>query len=179
VGAVGTPVAKLIANMSRNFPCGRTCRRRSGRSFGRHPERRRLYGYRIEHGINYGLVHVWPEAAAPCGRAQVTIVTDVDSQKLIDMFVNRRGSTARHIERRRRTDLCDDLRIVLFLRTARKPTNVLANLGAVFSRLCGPDRDLRQDGIENINSDFATFIRTIVIVIVTAGILAGLASFSL
>jgi transporter family protein len=42
-----------------------------------------------------------------------------------------------------------------------------AALTAIFAKI----------GIENINSDFATFIRTIVIVIVTAGILAGLGEF--
>ncbi len=42
-----------------------------------------------------------------------------------------------------------------------------AALTAIFAKI----------GIENINSDFATFIRTIVILFVTAGILAALGEF--
>jgi purine nucleosidase len=42
----------------------------------------------VEHGINYGLVHVWPEDYRPhAGERKVTIVTDVDSTKFTDMFV--------------------------------------------------------------------------------------------
>ncbi len=42
----------------------------------------------IEHGINYGLAHVWPEAYRPhAGERKVTIVTDVDSKKFTDLFV--------------------------------------------------------------------------------------------
>ena len=42
----------------------------------------------VTHGINYGLAHVWPEDYRPhAGERKVTVVTDVDSGRLIDMFV--------------------------------------------------------------------------------------------
>ena len=53
----------------------------------------------------------------------------------------------------------------------------LAVLGAAFGGICGADGDLCQVGIENINSDFATFIRTIVILMALGGILAATGQF--
>lgn len=45
-------------------------------------------------GIDYGLAHVWPEAYRPhAGERKVTIMTDVDSGKLTDMFVKSAGFT--------------------------------------------------------------------------------------
>ena len=53
----------------------------------------------------------------------------------------------------------------------------LANLGIARSQFCGIDGDLCQVGVENVNADFATFIRTIVILLALAAILFGLGEF--
>jgi purine nucleosidase len=89
VGAVGTPVAKLIAKYVHKFPLWDEL----AAAYVVDPSvaAKSIDGYmdvEIEHGINYGLAHVWPEAYRPhAGERKVTIVTDVDSGKLTDMFV--------------------------------------------------------------------------------------------
>jgi inosine-uridine nucleoside N-ribohydrolase len=93
VGAVGTPVAKLIAKYVEKVPLWDELA--AAVVVDPSVATQSVDGYmdiEIEHGINYGLVHVWPEASRPhAGERKVTIVTDVDSQKLIDMFVNSAG----------------------------------------------------------------------------------------
>ncbi|GJE54857.1 hypothetical protein EKPJFOCH_1342 [Methylobacterium thuringiense] len=49
----------------------------------------------------------------------------------------------------------------------------LAILGAALGRLRSADRGVRQVGIANVNSDFATFIRTVVILCTLGAILLG------
>jgi len=89
VNAVGTPVAKLIGKYAEKFPLWDEL----AAAFVVDPSvaTKTVDGYmdiEIEHGINYGLTHVWPEAYRPhAGERKVTIVTDVDSKKLADMFV--------------------------------------------------------------------------------------------
>jgi len=89
VAAVGTPIAKLIAKYVEKFPLWDEL----AAAFVVDPTvvTKTVDGYMdidIEHGINYGLTHVWPEAYRPhAGERKVTIVTDVDSKKLTDMFV--------------------------------------------------------------------------------------------
>jgi inosine-uridine nucleoside N-ribohydrolase len=89
VAAVGTPVATLIAKYVEKFPLWDEL----AAAYVVDPTvaTQTAEGYmdiEIEHGINYGLAHVWPEDYRPhAGERKVTIVTDVDSQKLIDMFV--------------------------------------------------------------------------------------------
>ncbi len=60
------------------------------------------------------------------------------------------------------------------MRSALLHWQVWAILSAAFAALTAI---FAKVGIENVNSDFATFIRTIVILIVTAGILVGLDEF--
>ena len=90
IGAIGTPVAKLIAKYAEKFPLWDEL----AAAFVVDPSvvTKSVDGYmdiEIEHGINYGLTHVWPEDYRPhAGERKVTIVTDIDSKKLTDMFVN-------------------------------------------------------------------------------------------
>ncbi len=49
----------------------------------------------------------------------------------------------------------------------------LAVVGDAFGHLCGSNCDLRQVGIESINSDFATFFRAAVILLALSAILMG------
>jgi inosine-uridine nucleoside N-ribohydrolase len=89
IGAVGTPVAKLIAKYVEKLPLWDEL----AATYAVDPSvaTQTVDGYMdidIEHGINYGLTHVWPEAYRPhAGERRVTIVTDVDSKKLTDMLV--------------------------------------------------------------------------------------------
>jgi hypothetical protein len=55
---------------------------------------------------------------------------------------------------------------------------ILAGLGFAFRRVRRADGDFAKVGVENGNSDLATFLRTIVILCVLAGILTVLGSFS-
>ena len=50
---------------------------------------------------------------------------------------------------------------------------ILAIVGAAFGRLYGSNCDLRQVGIESINSDFATFFRAAVTLLALSAILMG------
>ena len=54
----------------------------------------------------------------------------------------------------------------------------MANLGGAVGGICSPDRDLRKVGVEDINPDLATFIRTIVVLISFALILFATGQFS-
>ena len=93
VAAVGTPVAKLIAKYVEKFPMWDEL----AAAYVVDPSvaTKTVDGYmdiEIEHGINYGLAHVWPENYRPhAGERKVTVVTDVDSEKLRDMFVKAAG----------------------------------------------------------------------------------------
>jgi inosine-uridine nucleoside N-ribohydrolase len=95
IAAIATPVAKLIAKYAEKFPLWDEL----AAAFVVDPSvaTQTVDGYmdiEIEHGINYGLTHVWPEAYRPhAGERKVTIVTDVDSKKLTDMFVKSTGFT--------------------------------------------------------------------------------------
>jgi transporter family protein len=53
----------------------------------------------------------------------------------------------------------------------------MAILGAAFGGFRGPDGDYRQVGVENINSDFATLMRTVVILAITGGIVLATGQF--
>jgi transporter family protein len=53
----------------------------------------------------------------------------------------------------------------------------MAILGAAFGGFRGPDSDYRQVGVENINSDFATLMRTVVILAITGGIVLATGQF--
>jgi inosine-uridine nucleoside N-ribohydrolase len=89
VSAVGTPISALIAKYIEKLPLWDELA--SAIVVDPTVATKSIDGYmdiEIEHGINYGLVHVWPEAYRPhAGERKVTIVTDVDSPKFTDMFV--------------------------------------------------------------------------------------------
>jgi uncharacterized membrane protein len=98
----------------------------------------------------------------------------------------RRGGNGRSLSTGIGHDLgCRHVRRVVFrppTRLSRKncreiASYVLAVLGASVGGLRGSDGDLRKIGVENVNSDFATFIRTIVILTVLGGILAATREF--
>jgi purine nucleosidase len=93
VGAAGTPVARLIARYVHKFPLWDELT--AAYVVDPSVATKSIDGYmdiEIEHGIDYGLAHVWPEAYRPhAGERKVTIVTDVDSAKLTDMFVKAAG----------------------------------------------------------------------------------------
>jgi hypothetical protein len=41
-----------------------------------------------DHGLYYGVTHVWPDATAPrLGEQKVHIVTAIDTQRFLDAFV--------------------------------------------------------------------------------------------
>jgi inosine-uridine nucleoside N-ribohydrolase len=89
IGAVGTPVAKLIAKYIEKFPLWDELA--AAVVVDPSVVTKTVDGYmdiEIEHGINYGLAHVWSEGLRPhAGERKVTVVTDVDSAKLIQMFI--------------------------------------------------------------------------------------------
>jgi inosine-uridine nucleoside N-ribohydrolase len=89
VAAVGTPVATLIAKYVEKFPLWDELA--AAVVVDPSIATRTVDGYmdiEIEHGINYGLAHVWSEGLRPhAGERKVTIVTDVDSPRLTDLFV--------------------------------------------------------------------------------------------
>ncbi len=89
IAAVGTPIARLIAKYVEKFPLWDELA--AAYVVDSSVATKTVDGYmdiEIEHGINYGLAHVWPEDYRPhAGERKVTIVTDVDSAKLRDMFV--------------------------------------------------------------------------------------------
>jgi inosine-uridine nucleoside N-ribohydrolase len=93
VAAVDTPIAKLIAKYVHKFPMWDEL----AAAYVADPSvaTRTVEGYmdvEIEHGMNYGLAHVWSEDFRPhAGERKVTIVTDVDSDKLREMFVKAAG----------------------------------------------------------------------------------------
>ncbi len=89
IAAVNTPIARLIAKYVEKFPLWDELA--AAVIVDPSIMTKTTDGYmdiEIEHGINYGLAHVWPEAFRPhAGERKVTIVTDVDSTKLRDMLV--------------------------------------------------------------------------------------------
>jgi len=93
VAAVDTPIARLIAQYVHKFPMWDEL----AAAYVADPSvaTRTVEGYmdvEIEHGMNYGLAHVWSEDFRPhAGERKVTIVTDVDSEKLRDMYVKAAG----------------------------------------------------------------------------------------
>ncbi len=89
IAAAGTPVSRLIAKYIEKFPLWDELAAGVIVDPGLMTRSADAYmDVEIEHGINYGLVHVWTEALRPhAGERKVTIVTDVDSDKLRDMFV--------------------------------------------------------------------------------------------
>jgi inosine-uridine nucleoside N-ribohydrolase len=93
VAAVNTPIAKLIAQYVHKFPMWDEL----AAAYVADPTiaTRTVEGYmdvEIEHGMNYGQAHVWADDFRPhAGERKVTIVTDVDSGKLREMFVKAAG----------------------------------------------------------------------------------------
>ncbi len=89
VGAVDSPVARMIAKYIEKLPLWDELA--AAVIVDPSIATATVDGYmdvEIEHGINYGLTHVWPEAYRPhAGERVVTIVTDVDSGKLTEMFL--------------------------------------------------------------------------------------------
>jgi len=93
VAAVNTPIARLIAKYVKPFPMWDEL----AAAYVADPSvaTRTVEGYmdvEIEHGMNYGLAHVWADAFRPhAGERRITIVTEVDSAKLADMYVKAAG----------------------------------------------------------------------------------------
>jgi inosine-uridine nucleoside N-ribohydrolase len=89
IGAVGAPVAKLIAKYIEKFPLWDELA--AAVIVDPSIVTKSVDGYmdiEVEHGIDYGLAHVWSDGLRPhAGERKVTVVTDVDSAKLQDMFV--------------------------------------------------------------------------------------------
>jgi inosine-uridine nucleoside N-ribohydrolase len=75
IGAVGTPVATLIAKYVKKFPLWDELT--AAYAVDSSVATQTVDGYmdvEIEHGINYGLAHIWPEANRPhAGERKVTI----------------------------------------------------------------------------------------------------------
>ena len=93
VAAVKTPIAGLIAKYVHQFPMWDEL----AAAYVADPSvaTRTVEGYmdvEIERGMGYGQAHVWSDDFRPhAGERKVTIVTDVDSAKLRDMFVKAAG----------------------------------------------------------------------------------------
>jgi inosine-uridine nucleoside N-ribohydrolase len=89
IAAVGTPISAMIAKYVEKLPMWDELA--AAVIVDPSIATETVDGYmdvEIEHGINYGLAHIWPEAYRPhAGERQVTIVTDVNSGKLTDMFL--------------------------------------------------------------------------------------------
>jgi inosine-uridine nucleoside N-ribohydrolase len=97
VAAVNTPIAKLIAQYVHKFAMWDEL----AAAYVADPTvaTKTVEGYmdvEIEHGMGYGQAHVWSDDFRPhAGERKVTIVTDVDSGKLRDMFVKAAGFTGK------------------------------------------------------------------------------------
>ena len=84
-----------------------------------------------------------------------------------------RGSPMRHCASEVARSARAPERRPAILKEPHEPRNavVVAILGRALRRVRRPDRDLRKIGVEDINSDLATFIRTVIVLISLALIL--------